>query len=179
MKKQAFTLIEVMVVLSILSIIAILAYNFFGGTMKEATLKQQVTKLYNDLRVLDDASNEYYRKNGSFPSVEADIVTAGIIKALPTPPSGAGTTAYLHNNSYAKYPDHNDAGDTSTSDGAWSTNNGGISDELCAAFNEYVGLAKAVHDDSASETYPAIYSCVTWDAVANSGNEIIAFFELD
>ena len=33
-KMQGFTLIEVMVVLSILALVAILAYSFFGNTMK-------------------------------------------------------------------------------------------------------------------------------------------------
>ncbi len=53
---RAFTLIEVMVVLSILALIAILAYNFFGSTMKEATVSQAATKIYNDLRVISDAA---------------------------------------------------------------------------------------------------------------------------
>lgn len=77
--KKAFTLIEVMVVLSILAIIAILAYNFFGGTMKEAKTSQSVTKIFNDLRNLADANTLYNMKNGE------DIVTAGAASLVVTP----------------------------------------------------------------------------------------------
>lgn len=88
MKRRAFTLIEVMVVLSILAIIAILAYNFFGSTMKEATLKQQATRIYNDLRVLSDATEKYFIDNGSYYAGGSDpaldpLVTSGILKSRP------------------------------------------------------------------------------------------------
>ena len=179
-RNKGFTLIEVMVVLSILAIIAILAYNFFGSTMKEATLKQQVTKLYNDLRTFDDAAALYFTKNGSHPANIDALVSAGIIKAIPAPPSSLAAIPYDHLATYAKYPDNNDAGDTSESDRAFSLEVGaGISDELCSAFNEYVGLPAEPYDNSATEIYPAIYSCVTWDADPNSGNVIVAFYSLD
>lgn len=82
---RAFTLIEVMVVLSILAIIAILAYNFFGNTMKEASIKQATTKVYNDLRVMADAVEMYKIKNGVYPPhyQMGDLVTDGQLKARP------------------------------------------------------------------------------------------------
>lgn len=88
MNRKAFTLIEVMVVLSILAIIAILAYNFFGGTMKEATLKNNAVKFWRAATILDAATSEYYRKNGSYPANTGDLVSAGIIKAVPEVPTG-------------------------------------------------------------------------------------------
>lgn len=86
--KRAFTLIEVMVVLGILAIIAILAYNFFGGTMKEAKQKQQLTKTYNDLRVLADAYDLAFIKSGGYPGVDefpiSTPLSEGVIKSIPT-----------------------------------------------------------------------------------------------
>lgn len=55
MKAKAFTLIEVMVVLSVLAIIAILAYNFFGSTMKEASRSQVITRTFKDITSLTRA----------------------------------------------------------------------------------------------------------------------------
>lgn len=85
-KNKGFTLIEVMVVLSILALIAILAYNFFGSTMKEAQIKQKTTQIFNDLRVVSDACELFYNKTGSWPTdVDGnDLVNAGIIKAMPS-----------------------------------------------------------------------------------------------
>lgn len=80
---KAFTLIEVMVVLSILALIAILAYNFFGGTMKEAKLKRDATVIYEGLRAVTDASELYYIKNSAWPANLNDLVSGGFLKSVP------------------------------------------------------------------------------------------------
>lgn len=88
---RGFTLIEVMVVLSILAIIAILAYNFFGGTMREATLTQAITQIAKDMTTLNDAADKYYIEYGSKPgpfdvTFQNDLLSSGMIKAIPVPP---------------------------------------------------------------------------------------------
>lgn len=142
---RAFTLIEVMVVLSILALIAILAYNFFGGVMKEATLKQQVTKVYNDLRILSDATAKYEMDNGSVGAIDTSIgtlVTAGIIKSLPTTPvailtSGNESEVYDFREDYdclgpASIQFENNAG--CVQDDAFRLRY--VTDEFCKAYNE-------------------------------------------
>jgi prepilin-type N-terminal cleavage/methylation domain-containing protein len=89
---RAFTLIEVMVVLSILTIIAILAYNFFGSTMKEAAEKQKSVEIYRALNVLADGFDLYYAKNGTETTFWPDLLTDGIIKSNPSITVGAVTT---------------------------------------------------------------------------------------
>lgn len=74
---KAFTLIEVLVVLSILALVAILSYNFFGSTMKDATAKQQAVKIYNDFRTIGDAYDMYIMKYGKSPYFDLDIDPLG------------------------------------------------------------------------------------------------------
>lgn len=89
--KNAFTLIEVMVVLSILAIIAILAYNFFGSSMKDATLKQSTVKIFNDMNAISGAYELYLGKHGQEPlasTIQATsgtnvLIEEGFIKAWP------------------------------------------------------------------------------------------------
>lgn len=86
---RAFTLIEVMVVLSILAIIAILAYNFFGSTMREAAIKQQATNLRKQIQTMENAFLEYVRKTGdirpSNPTFDSEVISLGILKEIPKP----------------------------------------------------------------------------------------------
>lgn len=84
-QKRGFTLIEVMVVLSILALIAVLAYSFFGSSMREAKLSQAATKMYNDFRVINDAVERYEMETGSWPADVAALVSAGYLKAVPQP----------------------------------------------------------------------------------------------
>lgn len=92
--RRAFTLIEVMVVLSVLAIIAILAYNFFGGTIKEASLKQMAVQLGKDMATIENTYHEYMRITGSEPDLSSDaaratykqaVVDLGIVRQWPVP----------------------------------------------------------------------------------------------
>jgi len=151
---RAFTLIEVMVVLSILALIAILAYNFFGGTMKEATLKQQTTKTYNDLRVVVDAMDLYYIKNGAYPGSTADLVTDGYLKSLPT---GLGTLPISIQK--AMY----DSTGTATKDDVVRIGGGGISDDQCKAYNDAYTSLGATIPDNAGAVGAGATLCAFWD----------------
>lgn len=91
-KNKGFTLIEVMVVLSILALVAILAYNFFGSTMKEAKLKSNVTQLKKDMQAISTAWGLYYAKNGAHPGSVDALVTDGQLKAAPVPPNDTVVT---------------------------------------------------------------------------------------
>lgn len=103
-REKGFTLIEVMVVLSILAIIAVLAYSFFGSTIKEAKLSQSATAFYRDCTTLSAAWDAYVVKYGTDPgsgtptspnAVMADLVNSGLVKAWPNPDASldAGTSA--------------------------------------------------------------------------------------
>jgi prepilin-type N-terminal cleavage/methylation domain-containing protein len=129
LNRRAFTLIEVMVVLSILAIIAILAYNFFGSTMKSATTTQTAVKVYNDLVAISGAAELYAIDNGALPAgnngqVEALILDGGYLKSWPVSPSSGGD--YF----YANAMDDMDGG--AVADDVIYTNN--FSDDVCVEF---------------------------------------------
>jgi len=130
--KRGFTLIEVLVVLSILAIVAVLAYNFFGSSMKEAKLTQATSKIYNDLRVLSDAAQVYEVKHGTLNTDLAGLVADGIIKAAPTPdpavmaiPGGNYEYSYFAGDYLAPFGGDDDL-----------VNLGGVNLEVCGAYNE-------------------------------------------
>lgn len=86
MKTRAFTLIEVMVVLTILALIAILAYNFFGNVARDAKLSANATRLHQILRTTSDALELYHKDYGALPADVQDLVPAGYLKEVPKIP---------------------------------------------------------------------------------------------
>lgn len=89
--QKGFTLIELMVVIAIIGILAAIAIP----KMSSATDSAKIAKIQADLRTLGGAISTYNAQKGSDPTAAGDLVTAGQITALPTPPSGAGT-AYTY-----------------------------------------------------------------------------------
>lgn len=141
MKTKAFTLIEVMVVLSILAIIAILAYNFFGGTMRDASMKQAATQLYRALQTIDDgATLEEIKTGQTWASYDLeDLVTAGHIKSVPTPPSASicdgacgGMYSFMFVDGYEDYDNNGQSDDVFII--------GDLSHEFCGIFSDTHGL---------------------------------------
>lgn len=137
--RRGFTLIEVMVVLSLLAMITVLAYNFFGNTMREARLRQAATKFYNDFRILSDAMDEFYRRNGRLPTaaeVNGDkiLVTSGILKAMPTPDlSWKDSTDYGAASVYEWSSSYDNMDGVGAHDSTWLYYY--VPNELCAEFN--------------------------------------------
>lgn len=90
--KSAFTLIEVMIVLSILSIIVILAYNFFGSTIKDASEKQLLLQTHNEMQAIAVAYEQYVIRYGkemdsglSYPAKMDLLVTEGLLREAMRP----------------------------------------------------------------------------------------------
>lgn len=136
-------------------------------------------KIHSDLKTIDAATKTYFKENGVWPKSISDLTSSGFLKTVPTPPTDSGIRSYSINHSYAKYPNNFDDTDTTKEDGA-IISEGSLNDEICATFNEIVGLPRLVHDNTRPrETYPGVYSCVTWDDVPNNDNEIIVFYAID
>lgn len=139
--RGAFTLIEVMVVLSVLALTAALAYNLFANTVRDATVMKAAVNLAKDMNEIEFAFHGLIRRNGADPTgnnVILPAVTAGIIKAPIDPDDtivksgcvsawSASTGGYwIHNLvSYAGSP---------TND--WYTSMQCIPQDVCLKFNE-------------------------------------------
>lgn len=189
MDKRAFTLIEVMVVLSVLAIIAILAYNFFGGTMKDATLTQQVTKIKRDLQTISDAIILYESRGlGTISNVDADpslLVSTGVLKSLPTPPpvftAGFETNQYRIDEQYDRFgPASVQAPNPATDDDVVQVRN--VTDDVCKKVNEENSWYSSynIWDYNLANGEPAryptegIFFCVEW----SGSNKVFLLHEL-
>ena len=151
-RNKGFTLIEVMVVLSILAIIAILAYNFFGSTMKEATESKTILKINNDLRVIAEAYEAYEMKTGvpaaavgvfAFSTLGNldNLVDEGVLKSIPSPshPRGSADIYYGVDRVNTYY------GDTAKADTGVEA--GYVTNDICEAYNEkYTSLGRVVYN---------------------------------
>lgn len=80
--QKGFTLLELLVVIGIIGLLAsILVVN-----LTSARRRARDTKRVADIRNLQTASEDYYGKNGKYPTLISDLVTAGNIPIWPLDP---------------------------------------------------------------------------------------------
>jgi len=88
-KEKGFTLLELLVVIGIIGLLAsILVVN-----LTSARKRARDTKRIADVRNLQTASEDYYGKNGKYPTGIGDLVTGAHIPVWPLDPlAPSGTT---------------------------------------------------------------------------------------
>jgi len=88
-KEKGFTLLELLVVIGIIGLLAsILVVN-----LTSARKRARDTKRVADIRNLQTASEDYYGKNGKYPTIINDLVTGAQIPIWPLDPlAQSGTT---------------------------------------------------------------------------------------
>lgn len=80
--EKGFTLIELMVVISIIGILASLSEPSF----RESLIKARETALKKDLYVFRDIIDQHYADNGVYPPSLQELVKKGYIRAIPVDP---------------------------------------------------------------------------------------------
>ncbi|MDO8443465.1 MAG: type II secretion system protein [Candidatus Azambacteria bacterium] len=88
-KEKGFTLLELLVVIGIIGLLAsIMVVNLTG-----ARRRARDTKRVADIRNLQTASEDYYGKNGKYPTAISDLVSGAQIPLWPLDPlAPSGTT---------------------------------------------------------------------------------------
>ena len=90
MKKKAFTIIEILIVIAVISILIGIALPRFKGMQDEGN----IAKSKGDLRTLQTAVESFYiHNNNAYPAALTDLTTAtpNIVNAIPVDPfSGTG-----------------------------------------------------------------------------------------
>ena len=96
--KKAFTIIELLIVMSVMAILIAIAIPSFRGMQQEA----QKAKAQGDVQVIKIAVESYYKNNGSYPAVanyQATLLAATpkILESnLYDPFGAAATTMYTY-----------------------------------------------------------------------------------
>lgn len=91
MNKKGFTLIELMIVISIIGILSTLAqpsYVQYKIRAREASLK-------NTLFVFRDAIDKYYADHGKYPDSLEDLVEKKYIRSIPNDPFTKSSSTWV------------------------------------------------------------------------------------
>ena len=81
-KRNGFTLIEILIVITLVAILAGIGLATYTNSVRrarEATLKE-------DLFRMRDAIDQYYADKAKYPSALADLVTDGYLREVPKDP---------------------------------------------------------------------------------------------
>ncbi|HLG22450.1 MAG TPA: prepilin-type N-terminal cleavage/methylation domain-containing protein [Candidatus Manganitrophaceae bacterium] len=79
---KGFTLLELMVVVTIIGILVTLAEPSY----RVATIKAREAALKKDLYVMRDVIDQYRADQGQYPSALSDLVEKGYVRAIPVDP---------------------------------------------------------------------------------------------
>lgn len=170
MRRKGFTLIEVLVVLSVLALVAVLAYTMLGGVLAESKAKSAAAQIHKDLREVGDAIATWMNGSGTFwykdislsrdvarhfGSNRSKLLDAGLIAADPKPRQEWKDGACPSSMAY-QYPSDASWGymyldpDLPSSVSANSTTFGAaylamrcVTDEICTQFNAQGPLGQA------------------------------------
>ncbi len=82
MKKNGFTLLELIVVMTIIGLLVGIAIPAY----RDATQRAREAVLHENLQKTRKAIDEYHTDRGQSPQALEDLVTAGYLRALPEDP---------------------------------------------------------------------------------------------
>lgn len=91
MKRKAFTLIEMSVVVAIIGILYMTVVPMYGKTIK----KSKEVALQKDLYVLRKVIDGYYKDNEKWPPDLKTLVTSGYIRKIPEDPITNNSTSWI------------------------------------------------------------------------------------
>ncbi len=87
-RSRGFTLIEMLVVISMILILLSIALPMYNQSL----LRAREARLHQDLKTLNDAVDHYSLDKGHAPPGIEDLVSSGYIKFIPEDITGSNTT---------------------------------------------------------------------------------------
>jgi prepilin-type N-terminal cleavage/methylation domain-containing protein len=95
--KKGFSLVELLVVITIMAILSVVAYVALGGQ----TAKARNSRRMQDLGTIQSALEIYFvNNNNRYPAALSNLVTAELMTSVPTDPSGTDVAPISY--AYAK-----------------------------------------------------------------------------
>src|SRR5215467_12212189 len=114
-KARGFTLLELMIVITIIAILASISIPMYRASMKNA----KETVLRDDLRVLRQVIDQYTADKKKAPQSLQDLVDASYLRQLPVDPiTNSNSTWVPVSDTSVSSPDQTDAGITDVHSGA-------------------------------------------------------------
>lgn len=94
MEKNGFTLLEILVVISIIGILVALGTAAYSTAQK----KSRDARRKADIKSLQNGFEQYYSKNNDYPTTQVEAADTTIFPAgLPTDPKNSGENVYTIN----------------------------------------------------------------------------------
>lgn len=135
---------ELLIVIMVLALVAALLFGYLGNPLQKTSVQAATTQIVDNLRVLDEAWNQYYATNTAEPSNIDALVNAGVIKSKPEPPSAAKKTGYSGTFAYSPNTADYDIGGSTAKDTVIIL--AGVTDDVCKRVN-YAYAGAAENDD--------------------------------
>jgi prepilin-type N-terminal cleavage/methylation domain-containing protein len=142
MGEGGFTLVELLVVITIIGIVVATLIGIFGNPLQDASTRNAGSQVGNHLRSINDGANYFFARTTVRATTMADLTTGAnaTLTTPPVPPSfarvqgHAGTYAYVINTTaYTQWR-------TAAADTVAVLE--GLTDDVCRMFNEmYAGSA--------------------------------------
>jgi general secretion pathway protein G len=89
--RQGYTLIEMMIVISIISILATMAMPSFQRSL----IRAKETNLHRTLFILRDTIDQYYADHGRYPDSLQDLETDKYIRQIPIDPFTGSSDTWI------------------------------------------------------------------------------------
>jgi prepilin-type N-terminal cleavage/methylation domain-containing protein len=141
-KESGFTLLEILVVITVIGIVIATLIGIFGNPLADATTRNAASQVSNHLRSISDGANYFFVRTTTRATTMAQLTTgaAATLTSPPVPPPHARSTAHTGTYAYAL---------NTTTYTQWRTTAPdtvvvleGLTDESCRTFNEmYAGSA--------------------------------------
>jgi general secretion pathway protein G len=90
MKTRGFTLVELMVVLTVIALLLSIVVPNYVGRMKRA----EETALQENLMVMRDALDKHYADAGKYPTSLDELVSKRYLRSIPKDPFTQSTTTW-------------------------------------------------------------------------------------
>ena len=90
-KKTGFTLVELMVVLTVIALLLSVVVPDYVGRMKRA----EEAVLQENLTVMRDALDKHYADAGAYPSTIEELVSKRYLRSVPTDPFTRTNTSWI------------------------------------------------------------------------------------
>jgi len=96
--QKGFTMVEMLVVLVLVGLVVTFLFSVLGSSFSNASIQQSATKIADDMRSINDASQKYTLTNATQAPSLASLTAGGVMTTVPVPPATGGVTAYTWDN---------------------------------------------------------------------------------